>query len=514
MDNKTIALRRIFAAFVAVGIILGLGFAFKALVLPEIQKSRVVQTSSGTTFKNNVRIGIDPFAGYAVLRSANFRDQMGRSEIGVHTIDDKGNYPERMKALAKGDLDMAVFTIDTFIAAGIDFGSFPGTMFLLIDESHGADGMVAFKQSVPNASALNRRDAKIVAVADSPHETLARHLIAGMLPALSSEDWLIKAKDMDDVLARMKKADKTQPIAYLLWEPALSKALAMPDVIQIYDTSKVTGTIVDVVVVNRKFLIDQPKLVRTFEESYFRSLSFYQKATGGMAKLVMDDAKLNGDILTEQQATKIANGIQWKNTMENYAQMGLLSAADLHGLPTMREMITSISQFLLKTGKFKTNLTDGHEQDLYYDGILRAMQQANFHPGQGQDEVVRGVVALPALADAEWNTLVTVGDMDARTINFGRGQSTIEIQGKRDVQDVANRLKAWPTYYLTVIGHARGDGDPAANLELAKARSKSVVDELIALGVSTARVRTHAKLFQTESGSAQSVSFQLSQRPY
>lgn len=519
MDPKTAAFRRIIATLVVIGIIFGLGYAFKKLVLPKIQEARVAQTSSATNYKTNVRIGVDSFPGYAVLRAPNFRDQLGRSEIGVQVIasaaDDKDMYGNRMKALKKGDLDMAVFTIDSDIVSGVDQNALEDiTIFLIIDESHGADSGVAYKQAIANASALNRRDAKIVATGNSPSETLARHLVANMLPALASEDWLVNAKSADDVLERMKKANKNDPTVYILWEPALSKALALPDVISIYDTSKLSGIIVDVLVVNRKFLIDQPKVVRAVEESYFRALHFHQNATGGMAKLVLDDAKLNGDILTEEQAKKIANGIQWKNTMENYAQMGLLSAVDLHGLPTMREMIASISQFLLKTGKLKSNPTDGHEQTLYYDGTLRAMQQANFHPGQAQDEIVRGVANLPALTDDEWKTLITVGDMDARAISFARGKADIEIQGTRDVKDVANRLKAWPTYYLTVIGHARNDGDPAANLELAKARSKSVVDELVSNGIAAARVKTSAEPSQTQSGTAQSVTFQLSQRPY
>src|SRR3989338_2946645 len=217
MDPTTRAIRLIITAFVAIGIIFVIFFAIKVLILPKLQADLVTQTSSETKFKTNVRIGLDSFAGYAVIRSPNFRDQLGRSEIGVRTIDDKANYPDRMKALAKGELDIAVFTIDTNIAAGADFDIFPGAITLIIDESHGADGGVAYKQAVPNVSALNRRDAKIVATADSPSETLARHLIANMLPALASEDWLVAAKDADDVLDRLKKANKNDQAADFLF---------------------------------------------------------------------------------------------------------------------------------------------------------------------------------------------------------------------------------------------------------------------------------------------------------
>jgi len=519
MDPKTIAYRRIIATLVAIGIIFGLGFAIKTLLMPKIQEARVAQTSSASNFKTNVKIGADSFAGYAVLRSPNFRDQLGRSEIGVQIVapaaDDKDMYSNRMNALKKGDLQMAVFTIDSDIVAGIAENALADvTIFLLIDDSNGADGMVAYKQAIQNAAALNRVGTKIVATGDSPSETLARQLVANMLPALGTQDWLVSAASPDEVLDQLKKADKQAQKAYVLWEPTLSKALSLPGVIQIYDTSKVNGAIVDVLVVNRKYLIEQPTVVRAVEEAYFRALHAYQNAAGGMAKLVQDDAKLNGETLSDEQAKKIANGIQWKNTMENYAQFGLMSAADLHGLPTMREMIASISAFLLKTGKIKSNPTVGKELDLFDNKILRAMQQANFHPGQAQDEIVRGIANLPALSEAEWKTLITVGNMDARAISFARGKANLEIQGTRDVKDVAERLKAWPTYSLTVIGHTRNDGAPAANLELAQARAKSVVDELVTLGIAPARVKATAEPYQTQSGTAQSVTFTLSQRPY
>ena len=514
MDPKLAARRRIVVALIILVVFVGIGIAFKKLVFPALEEKRVEETGTKTHYKTNVRIGMDSFSGYAVLRSPHFRDQLGRSEIGVQGIDDKADYTGRMKALQKGDLDMAVFTIDTDIINGTEIKEFPGTILFLIDESFGADGIVAFKSGVASASDLNRADAKIIAKPNSPSETLARHLIANMLPNLASQNWLVKATDMDDVLERMKKADQSEPNAYVLWEPELSKALALEGVVPIYDTSHVSGVIVDVLLVNRKYLQDQSAIVKTVTSSYFRALHFYGTADGGMAKLVMDDAKLNGDTLTDVQAKKIADGIKWKNTMENYAQFGLLSAAELHGLPTMREMIVGISQFLVKTGKLKTNPKEGKETDLYFDEVLKSMNQSNFHPGQTQDEVVRGVANLPELTDAQWKTLLKVGDMDAKSISFARGRAEIEIQGKRDVADVANRLKAWPTYYLSIIGHTRGDGDPAANLALALARAKNVSDELVALGVSPTRIKTSAELLKTQSGTAQSVTFTLSQRPY
>lgn len=509
--RKTILISVILILLIMVGLV-----TYKVVLAPWMNKRLVEQTSSHATHKTPVKIGMDPFAGYAIFRSPKFQDALAKTpdDIGVIVKTDDANYKARAKALKSGDLDMAVFTIDADIVTGADLGEFPGSMVFVIDESKGADGTVAYEKAVPNVSALNRADTKIIATPDSPSETLVRHMIAGMLPALVGKEWLIEAKGAEDVYAQLKAADPKLPRAYTLWEPSLSKALEIPGVIVLYDTSKVSGTIVDVFMVNRKYLAENPRIVREILETYFQTLNAYTSEQDGMATLVTEDAKRSGDTLTEKQAKKIATSIQWKNTLENYAHMGLLSAQDSQGLLTMPDMINRISSFLVKTGKLKTNPASGREQEMYSNQALKEMKANNFHPGTGQMADIRSNPKLCALDLDQWTKLVFVGDMDARTIDFERARATLTIQGERDVKALSEQLRSWPNYYLTVIGHARSDGDPAANLELAKERGKIVADAIVALGFSSNCIRSVAEPSQQQNGGAQSVTFRLSQKPY
>ena len=498
-------------------VLIGIGVAaYKFVLDPWMQKRLVEQTSSSVTHKTPIKFAADSFAGYAIFRSPKFQDALAKTpdDIGIVMKSTEADYTARAKALKSGDLDMAVFTIDANIVTAADLGDFPGGMVSVIDETKGADGIIAYEKAVPNVSALNSGDTKIIATPNSPSETLARHMIAGMLPALVGKSWLVEAKDSDDVLEKLKAANPNGKFAYVLWEPSLSKALKVPGVHVLYDTSKVSGAIVDVLMVNRKFLAENPKIVRTVLETYFQTLNAYTSEQDGMANLVMEDSKRSGVELTLDQAKKIASGIQWKNTLENYAHFGLLSAQDSQGLLSMPEMIDRIAAFLVKTGKLKNNPAAGHEGELYSNKALAEMRAANFHPGKGQMADIRTNPKLCALDPDQWNKLVYVGDMDARTIEFARARAELTIQGERDVKALSDQLRSWPNYYLTVIGHARSDGDPAANLELAKARGKVVADAIVNLGFSSNCIRSIAEPSQQQNGGAQSVTFRLSQKPY
>lgn len=509
--RKTILVSVILIMLIIVGLV-----TYKVVLAPWMNKRLVEQTSSHVAHKTPIKFAADSFAGYAIFRSPKFQDALAKTpdDIGIVMKSTEADYTARAKALTSGDLDMAVFTIDANIVTAADLGDFPGSMVSVIDETKGADGVVAFEKSVPNVSALNSADTKIIATPNSPSETLARHMIAGMLPALVGKSWLTEAKDSDDVLEKLKAANPNGKFAYVLWEPSLSKALKVPGVHVLYDTSKVSGAIVDVLMVNRTFLRENPKIVRTVLETYFQTLNAYTSEQDGMANLVMEDDKRNGGTITQEQAKKIASGIQWKNTLENYAHFGLLSAQDSQGLLTMPDMITRIASFLVKTGKLKSNPAAGHEQELYSNKALAEMKANNFHPGTGQMADIRTNPKLCALDPDQWTKLVYVGDMDARTIDFERARATLTIQGERDVKALSEQLRSWPNYYLTVIGHARSDGDPAANLELAKERGKIVADAIVALGFSSNCIRSVAEPSQQQNGGAQSVTFRLSQKPY
>lgn len=114
----------------------------------------------------------------------------------------------------------------------------------------------------------------------------------------------------------------------------------------------------------------------------------------------------------------------------------------------------------------------------------------------------------------QWNTLRPVGELKLEPIVFVRGSANISVQSERDLQELAKRLQSFPQFYLRVVGHARAEGDPEANRQLAQSRAEAAAQFLVAQGVNGNRIKTEAAPSTLKSGEAQAVSFVVGQVPY
>ncbi|MCP4709395.1 MAG: OmpA family protein [Planctomycetes bacterium] len=478
-------------------------------------------TGSPSQYQHTITVRADSFSGYCILRSTGMQNELKKDGIKLVIEDDQADYIDRMKALRK-DVDMAVFTVDSFLAAGLSIGEFPATMVMAIDETKNADAIVAYKSAVGNLQDLNRSNARFVLTENSPSEFLARIVVADLnLPNLPKK-WIIGAEGAEDVYQRFRKASTSEPRAYVLWEPYVSQALADPEVHILLGSKDVKGYIVDVLVAQREFLRDQPELVEKVVKAYLRSAYSYQS---NMVALVIEDAKSLGENLKKEHAENVVKGIQWKNTLENYAHFRLLSRQESGGLENFEDIILKILRILTLTGVIDQEQADSiNSSNLFYDKILENLQASNFHPGQKigliagstvELDAVRGEQELPALEDEEWDKLLPVGQMRVKDIAFRRGTAELNIQSKRDLEELAVSLKSMPRYYLVVVGNARAEGDPEANMLLAQDRAKVASEYLILRqGISRNRIRVIGAKPSARGGSAQSVTFELGQRPY
>ncbi len=509
-------------------IILGvLAVAGKFLILPYFQKELVEETGSQSRYKNEVIIAADSFSGYSILRSPVMAKELKSQGIKLTVQDDQADYDARMKALKDEEIQMAVFTVDSFLTSGVNLGSFPASIVMVIDETKGADAIVSYKGAVGNLNDLDSSDARLVLTPNSPSEFLARTVIAHFsLPGLP-EKWWVEADGAEDVYQKFLSADKSSKMAYVLWEPYVTRCLEEKDAHVLLDSSKLKGYIVDVLVAERNFLQEHPELVKSILETYMRTAYSYSRKTDGMAELVKADAKLTGsEALSQEHAEKIVTGIEWKNTLENYAYFGLLPDNDSEGAQHIEDIILNISDVLVKTGVLNDKSGIGEASNLFYDKLLRDLKLASFHPGKkvnvieglglgAEDlEAVRKESALKPLTDDEWSKLVDVAKLRVKPINFARGTSRINIQSKRDLNQLARNLESWPQYYLRVVGHARAEGDAEANMKLARDRAAMATQSLVSAGVNPNRINSSAAAPKNTGGSAQSVTFTLVQLPY
>ena len=476
-------------------------------------------TGSNSSYSHEVKIQADLFSGYSVLRSDEIKKNLRYDGIRLTMVKDEADYDSRLEALEDGDVDMAVFTIDSLLVAGAKLGRFPVSIVMVIDETIGADAVLAFDQGVKTVQDLNVSDASFVLTPSSPSEFLARVVKSHFkLPKLGN-NWIKEEDGSEAVFEVMKSADRSKKQAYVLWEPHVSQAKKIKGVKVLQDSSKIKGLIVDVLVARREYLRDHPEKVRSVIEAYSRAAHHYRNEPQGFAGLVRSD----DPSLSEDGSKAIVSGIQWKNTLENYAHFGVVKGVSAGDLLTMEDMIGNVTEILLKTKALESDPLNGNYTSLYFDKILSEMQSENFHPesliaglGQGTTDLqgVRTNAQLGKLNESQWDTLRAVGDLNVQSIGFRRGSAAISLSSEHELRRLKKMLDNFPSFYLRIVGQTRSEGDPEANRRLAETRAKSVGEFLQKDGFSISRMRTESAPSAAKSGSAQSVRFEVGQIPF
>lgn len=462
----------------------------------------IAQTSAPSRFKHTINFGIDSFSGYAILRSPTFASYLANHGIRLNLVDDQANYPERLKKLSNGGLDMAVYTLDAQQKNSAALGDIPAVVIAMIDETKGADALVASSKAFPNIDALNNQAVKIVCTPDSPSETLARVVMYSFnLDRLPRNSFQF-VNGGEAVYNDYRRSKPTDMKVFALWEPYVSQITGNPEYHVLLDSSKFRGYIVDVLVVGRDFLLKNPELVQNFLKAYFSSV---YELRNKMEDVILQDAKALGQPLTAEQAKRLVQTIWWKNTQENFSHFGLNSG---QGLQHIEEMCANISRVLVNTGAMSSDPTNGQFNKYYYDGALRSLFDGSWHPGL--DENVRSEQSLNSLSEEEWAKLRPVGTLQVPRLVFARGTDRLTPLSFKTLDDLAEQLKTWPQYYLTVRGNVSKEGDVEANRVLSQARAQSALEYLVQKGVDKNRIKADT----SHPNGSSTVAFILGELPY
>ena len=408
-----------------------------------------------------IDLALDSFSGYCVFRSEEFQRTLADQKVRVHLIDDKAVYSERIQTIQSGKTPLAVFTVDALINNSARFDNPPAVIVMMIDESQGADAMVAYKDALPNRQALNKENVKIVLTPDSPSEMLARLARSQYNLKDLPNECFIRAEGAEDVYARFKKASPSEPTAYVLWEPFASQLLhEYPDKVhKLIDSAdpKCVGYIVDVLVAQKDFLEKNRKEVQSIVKAYLRAAAVHQKAAGGMVKLVQaDSAKLHHEFASPE-AEKVVQGIRWKNTQDNYSHFGLAMGSVVE--QPLEETIKKITTVLLETGA----MSRIPKQPLVDQSVLADLQKENF------DEAVVPDRIFDPLKD--WAKLKPVRIEQPEPIYFKPADDTLLRISIDKLGDVAATMQWRTDYYLQIEGSTKSPADA----DLAQRRAEEVL---------------------------------------
>lgn len=481
-----------------------LAVAYRTLIYPTVRNRLLSGTGSNSNYRATVDMAIDSFSGYAILRSDKFQEELVRQRIRLNLLDDGANYMARINQLRHGEIQLAAFTIDALLTVSAGLDTVPGTIVAIVDETRGADAIVAYKETVPNIDALNNSEMRFVLTPNSPSETLARVVMSTFSLSNLPARPFVTAQDAEAVYRLYRQAKPETPQVFVLWQPYVSKVLENPNTHVVADSARFRGYIVDVIVANRDFLLKNEDVVHDFVASYFRAVYHYRD---NMEQLVMEDARKTGAVLSTRQAEDLVKGIWWKNTQENFAHFAL---QDGRSLQLLEDMIANISRVLSNTGAVPRDPTGGQPASLYFDRILRELQQSNFHPGLADEQVRDESVELPQLDDQAWEQLVPLGTLAVPDLVFARGTDRLTASSQVVLDDLLKSLQSFPQSYVLIRGNADRRGDLDSNQELARRRAQAAEKYLIDEGIHPNRVRAVG----VQPSGRTSVSFLLGQPAY
>jgi outer membrane protein OmpA-like peptidoglycan-associated protein len=313
----------------------------------------------------------------------------------------------------------------------------------------------------------------------------------------------LKSPDADATLRQYRQSKPDSYEAYVIWEPFVSKILENPEMHVVIDSSRFRGYIVDVIVANRDYLAKNADVVQEILGCYFRAV---HEQRNSMVDLVLDDGRRQSQPLTTEQATRLVEGIRWKNTQDNFSHFG----AQANG-PTqhIEDMIGNIMTVMLRTRAIPSDPTAGQVNRLYYDQLLRQLKDGNFHPGL-EEETATKDIELPALTDSEWSNLRQVGKLPAPPLVFARGTTKLTPASLAALDELVKNLSNMPQFYVLVKGNATRGGDLEADKAIAKNRAQAVVEYLLQRGVQRQRVRA----VSTEPNGNATVTFVVGVPPY
>jgi len=242
-------------------------------------------------------------------------------EIDVVQIND---YIESINQYTAGKYDGCSMTnMDALTIPAA--GNVDSTALIVGDFSNGNDGVVLKNQK--DLKAIKGQKVNLVELSVS-HYLLARALES---VGLAEKDIKVVNTSDADLVSAFNTADVT---AVVTWNPLLSEILALPNTHAVFDSAKIPGEIIDLMVVNTKTLQENPKLGKALVGAWYEIMGLMgaNSDAGRAARTAMGKAsgtdlsgfesQLASTKMFYQPAEAVAftNSAQLKTTMQYVAE--------------------------------------------------------------------------------------------------------------------------------------------------------------------------------------------------
>lgn len=268
---------------------------------------------SKTTQKQKVTIGMVTFPGYAPLYLAKEKGFFGDLDVELVRIESVGDL---RAALSSGKIDMYASTYDIFQSnQGTDV---PGIGFMLIDESHGADGIVA-AAGINSISDLKGK--KLAGEPGLPPYFLLQFLLNKEHLAMS--DISIKDIATQDAGAAFTSGSVD---AAAIYEPFLSNAVKSRKGSKvIVSSAQQPNILADLLFASQGLAKNHPDALKTVADGWFKALD-YVKSNPDDAYTIMAKA-FN---VSKQEMIDFKSVMTWYSKEDNISMFNRSSATNVY----------------------------------------------------------------------------------------------------------------------------------------------------------------------------------------
>lgn len=432
--------------------------------------------------KGKISIGIDNWIGYYPLCSKEMKRSMRKQGYLLECIDDQADYPDRMKKLDKGELDLAVASVDAYLINAKPY-NYSSSIIAVIDESKGGDAIVANVDSISSLDDLKiARNLVLGYTQNSPSEHLIRS-IASHFDIQTIKENQFKVIHTDGSTDALEQLKKGQLDVAVLWEPDVSNVLKDKRFKRILGTEDTQQLIVDVLLSSRKFSQKNPEALQALLAEYFVVLKFYRDNPAALIKELTKVTKLSSS-----QVESLLGGVAWQGLGENsrywMAEHGLVET--IEGSVNIFKDFEDVDNNLIPNG-------DPYRL-INTQPLQQAQQNLMASGNTGLDQGGARSNRFPALSKQQWQRMIEVGTLKVKPVVFASGSNNLPDNSKVLLNDTAETLKHYPTFRIRIEGHTGIRGDKKQNQALSQQRSDVVKDYLVSeLNFDQARIQSIGK---------------------
>jgi ABC-type amino acid transport substrate-binding protein len=418
------------------------------VVFKFVDKASLESQTDAAKVKYTANIGVDSWAGYAILCSKKARQLALEDATLIKCIDDKADYALRLQKLKDGNLQLAAITVDGYILSGSDY-NWPANFQFVIDESRGGDAILVNSNFATSVTDLKTKSMiRIAYTPKSPSQTLLTAWgISFDIPINdTSKVTLVETKGSEDALAALQKGNVDVAV---LWEPNVSNALETGKYTKILSSNDVKNLIVDALVANERFARDNPEALRAIISAYFRALEYFKINVSEF-----DDAIADYTGVSSNKIQAIRDGVDWVDLPSNGVDWLGVDYGDIKAQRRLYDTVDATVKLYRRSGDLSNNPLPGNDPlalinssifaQVFAEGLAGKLGVPFTAPTKVVDYSITR--AFNKLTPGQWARLSEVGSIKVEPINFAPGTAELDTLSEDSFKSLVEILQTYPKY--------------------------------------------------------------------